>query len=100
MRIEKNSTEINRAAGVRPAASPAAGTPGHPAAPASAVREDGVEVSPEARALAARLREAAPGEETSPEEIAELRRRVAAGVYHSPEMAERIAERLLDSDDL
>ena len=79
-----------------PAAAP--GTPVPPVAPAGSA--DRVELSPEARALAARLEHAGEGEELTPERIAELRQRIREGVYDSPAVAEEVARRVLESGDL
>lgn len=100
MRIEKNTTDIHRTEATRPVHASAA-APGNPVAPvAPAASADRVELSPEARALAARLEHAGEGQDLTPERIAELRSRIREGVYDSPAMAEEVARRVLDSGDL
>lgn len=101
MRIEKNTTDIHRAEAARPVHAAPAATPGSPVAPvAPAGGSDRVELSPEARALAARLDQAGEGQELTPERIAALRQRIRDGVYDAPEMADEVARRVLDSGDL
>jgi hypothetical protein len=73
---------------------PSAGT-----APEGRDREDLVEISEEARALAAR-EEAAPEGTLSPERISELRRWIQAGGFDAPEVVDRIARRLLDGGEV
>jgi hypothetical protein len=98
MRIEKNTTEIQRPEAARPAPLAPAAAPGQPVAPVE--RPDRVELSPEARAMAARLDESGGADELTPERISELRQRIRDGVYDSPAMADEVARRLLDSGDL
>ena len=98
MRIEKNTTEVQRPEAARHATLVPAAAPGQPVA--ATERPDRVELSPEARALAARLDETGGADALTPERIAELRRRIRDGVYDSPEMAAKVAGRLLDSGDL
>ncbi|MBV9774881.1 MAG: flagellar biosynthesis anti-sigma factor FlgM [Gemmatimonadetes bacterium] len=99
MRIENKTPEVTRPEAVRnaPSAPAHAGSESAPAAQAG--RTDRIELSPEARALAARLDE--PGaEELTPERIAQLRQRIQDGVYDSPELADAVAQRILESGDL
>jgi anti-sigma28 factor (negative regulator of flagellin synthesis) len=98
MRIEKNTTDVHRTEAARPVHPAAPGQPAAPVAPAGVA--DRVELSPEARALAARLDQAGEGQELTPERIAELRQRIREGVYDSPAMAQEVARRVLDSGDL
>ncbi|HEX6037815.1 flagellar biosynthesis anti-sigma factor FlgM [Longimicrobium sp.] len=101
MRIEKNTTDIHRTEAARPVHAAHAATPGSPVAPvAPAGGTDRVELSSEARALAARLDQPGEGRELTPERIAELRQRIRDGVYDTPDMAEEVARRVLDSGDL
>ena len=96
MRIEKSTPEA-KIHGVQPAAvAPAPQTAG-PARPVE--RTDRVELSPEARALAARL-DAGEADTLTPERIAELRRKIQDGAYDSPGTVEAVARRILESGDL
>lgn len=60
----------------------------------SAPSTDQVEISEEGRALAEQA------ESLSPEVLSEIRGRIEDGVYDAPELAEEVARRILDSDDL
>jgi anti-sigma28 factor (negative regulator of flagellin synthesis) len=101
MRIDKSTTEIQRTDSVRPASAAATAAPAQPVSPVvPADRPDRVELSPEARALAARLEQGGEGEELTPERIAALRQRIREGAYDAPEMAAEVARRVLDSGDL
>lgn len=73
---------------------PAPGT-----APESREREDLVEISEEARALAAR-EEAAPEGTLSAERVLELRRWIQAGGYDAPEVVDLIARRMIERGDI
>jgi len=47
-----------------------------------------------------RIRADAVGDELTEERIAEIRARIASGAYNSPEVAEEIARRMLESGDI
>lgn len=98
MRIENQTPEVTRPEPVRTVPSSPAHA-GSGSAPAQAERADRIELSPEARAMAARLDEAG-AEELTPERIAQLRQRIRDGVYDSPDIADAVAQRILGSGDL
>lgn len=68
-------------------------------APESRDREDLVEISDEARELAAR-EEVAAETSLSPERITELRRWIQAGGFDAPEVVDTIARRLIERGEV
>ncbi|HEY8484280.1 MAG TPA: flagellar biosynthesis anti-sigma factor FlgM [Longimicrobiales bacterium] len=77
---------------------------GDSAQPAQEAREaeraDRVEISDEARALAAQEQAAAGTEGLSPERLALIRQRIREGVYDSPEVVAQVARELLRRGDV
>ncbi len=64
-------------------------------------RADKVEISAEGKALAAQQLQAEERTEgLSPERLEVIRRRMEDGTYDSPQVAEAVARKLLDSGDL
>ena len=96
MRIEKSTPEA-KVHGVQPATVAPTTTAAGPARPVE--RTDRVELSPEARALAARL-ETGEADTLTPERIAELRRKIQEGAYDRPDTVESVARKILESGDL
>ncbi|MCG8468617.1 MAG: hypothetical protein MJB57_10485 [Gemmatimonadetes bacterium] len=71
-------------------------------ASAASVSGDRIEISEAGRAAAARLAEpgAVDAESLSVERVEEIRARVEAGVYDTPEIREEVVRRILDAGDL
>lgn len=63
-------------------------------------RSDTVEISQEARELAAQADAGAVAGALSPERLVELRRWLAAGGHNDPKVLKQVAERLLESGEL
>lgn len=63
-------------------------------------RRDRVEISEEARALAAQLDGGQAATGLPPERIAEIQGKIQRGEYNSPAVAEHVARRLVDSGEL
>jgi hypothetical protein len=72
---------------------------GAPLAPDARERDDLVQISDEARALAAQEEPAAESS-LSPERLVALRRWVQAGGYDAPEVLDRVAQRLIELGDV
>ena len=87
------ATPASPAKGAGEAASPAA--PATPAAP----RTDSVQISDAARALAGG-EGAERSSSLSSERVAELRKKVLEGAYHSVQSVDQVAQRILQSGDL
>ena len=90
--IPAHPTQIARASGTS-----------EPAQPVTPVRRsDSVRISQEGRALAQAVEPLArdPDAELTPEQIAELRRRVYTGAYDSATVVDAVARRILSGGDL
>lgn len=99
MRIDDIRPEAMRPADVRPASSGESRSGAKKKETGRrSPRRDRVEISEEARALAAQLDGAAPG--LSPERIAEIQGKIQRGEYNTPAVAEHVARRLVDSGEL
>jgi hypothetical protein len=105
MKIEGSNPEVIRPEHVRPVTGshPVVTGKVQPVGPArpTPVRTDSVQISDAGRALAqgAGAAHHAVGGLT-PERAADIRQRIRAGAYDSPQVAERVARRMLDSGDV
>lgn len=92
--IRPQVSQFSNARPVRPAeeSRPAADA----TSPAKTPRTDSVQISPEARAMAAK----AEGGTLSPERVAEIRQKILQGAYDSTEVLQTVARRILGSGDL
>lgn len=101
MRIDDIRPESTRPE-TRPAAPVSGPARARPINPALRDRHDQVEISPEARALAAQQGVAADegADALSPERVAELRRWIQAGGFDAPEAIDAVARRLLSSGEI
>jgi hypothetical protein len=102
MRIDDIRPESTRPDTTRPAAPVTGPTRSRAINPGVRERSDQVEISPEARALAAQHDVAAQGGAgvLSPERVAELRRWIQSGGFDTPEVTDTVARRLLSSREI
>jgi hypothetical protein len=101
MRIEETRPDSVRSGQARPAAPVQPAQPARPVQDADSTGSVRVDISAEARALAASQSDAAPETLTlSPERLAELRRWVHAGGFDEPAVIASIARRLLENGEV
>lgn len=100
MRIDDIRPDSSRADRTRPATPVAGPAPAKAAEPVQRDAGDQVEISAEARALAALQQAADPAEALSPERLAELRRWIQAGGHNDAKVIEQVARRLLSSGEV
>jgi hypothetical protein len=103
MTIDNVRPDPIRQSGTRPIREPYGDTSGpRPVRAADSVaRVDRIEISDEARALAAQSAgEATRTEGTWPERIAEIQRRIENRFYDAPEVIDQVARRILARGDL
>ena len=97
MKIYGNLVDSIRPAGAGSVTPPPArdDAPAQPVAPVAPIsnRSDSVEISQHGRSLAGM-------EETDPERVAELRRKVYEGAYNSLDIVDQVARRIVRSGDL
>jgi negative regulator of flagellin synthesis FlgM len=95
MKITNTSPSTVRPADAKAPAAPASQpqTAAKPAAP----RSDSVQISDAGRALSGAD---AKGSSLTPERTAQIRQRLLSGAYHSTEMADQVAKRILDKGDV
>jgi Anti-sigma-28 factor, FlgM len=105
MKIDGSNPEAIRPEHVRPVTGshPVVTGKVQPVGPArpTPTRSDSVQISDAGRALAegAAAARRATGS-LSPERAADIRQRIRAGLYDSPQVAERVARRMLDRGDI
>lgn len=98
MNIRDLRSDVPRTGGTRQAGPSAEPRTETDTDPGRTPRHDRVEISTEGRARAAEV--ASPDGSLPPERLAEIRRRIADGVYDTDEVLGAVARRILQSGDL
>lgn len=101
MRIDDMKSDQLGSSSTRPAQPVRRSAPAAPApAGAAPTRRDSVEISEQAKALAATAEGDAVQGALDPERLAEMRRWLAAGGHNDPAVLRKVAEKLIDGGEL